>query len=163
MRIVPRLIGLLLMTSLSLPAQEIRFSVRTSSDTLLEGHLLQLTYHIENAEARSFQPPDFHPFEIVSGPQQSTSMQIINGKVSRQASITYLLHARKPGSWLLPPARISAGDQSLECPGPAIVVRPNPAELPDPRFPGWKPKEARPEPGDSIREKLLGNRRSYRL
>jgi hypothetical protein len=144
-------------------AQDIRFFVKLSSDTLLAGHLLQVTYILENAELRGFQPPDFYPFSIVNGPQQSSSMRIVQGRMSQEASVTYLLAAETPGTWTLEPARIERDGKVLECPRRQVVVQPNPGELPDPRFPGWRPRQAPPPPGDTLREILRRNRPAYRM
>ncbi len=129
----------LLVLSNFVDAQDMRFFVETSRDTMLEGHLVQLTYHIENAEMNEFSPPEFIGFELVAGPQQSTSMQIVNGRISRQASITYVLVSIHAGQFILEPAKLVSGDKTLECPRKTLVVLPNPGDLPDPQFPGYRP------------------------
>jgi len=150
--------------SLNAQSQDIRFFVKFSSDTLLAGHLLQVTYVLENAELRGFTAPDFQPFAVISGPQQSSSMRIVQGRKSQEASVTYLLSAETPGTWTLEPARIESNGKILECPRRQIVVLPNPGELPDPRFPGWRPRQATPAPpGDTLRDILRRNRPAYRL
>lgn len=154
---------LIALGSLNARGQDIRFFVKLSSDTLLAGHLLQVTYILENAELRGFQPPDFHPFSIVNGPQQSSSMRIVQGRMSQEASVTYLLAAETPGTWTLEPARIERDGKVLECPRRQVVVQPNPGELPDPRFPGWRPRQAPPPPGDTLRDILRRNRPAFRM
>lgn len=153
----------LLLVATCLKAQEFRFFAKVSSDTLLAGHLLQLTYIIENADLPRFQPPGFEGLTLVSGPQQSSSMQITNGVMRREASITYLLAAEKPGEIVLEPARIVMDGRELESQRLFITVLPNPGELPDPNFPGWRPKEQHRSAPDSIRELLGRDRRSFRL
>lgn len=160
----PNLISLFLFGVVSMACgQEVRFFIKTSSDTLLAGHLLQVTYVLENAELRQFEPPDFQPLRIVSGPQQSSSMRIINGRASSEASVTYLLLAEHSGEYTIPPAQVKLKDKILECQRRHILVQPNPGELPDPRFPGWRPSEIPPPPGDTLRQKLRKDRKVYRL
>lgn len=136
--------------------QEARFFVEASRDTLLEGHLVQLTYHIENAELNEFTPPEFTGFDLVAGPQQSSSTRIMNGRVSRQASITYILASTRTGEFTLEPARLVSGDMTLECQRKSLVVLPNPGERPDPQFPGYRPRTKPSAPSADPRLNLLG-------
>jgi len=154
----------LLLAGQALQAQDARFFLDVSRDTLLAGHLVQLTYHIENADNKGFEPPEFKGFALVSGPRQSSSMQIMNGQVSRQATITYILASKEAGTFALEPARLTDGSRVLECPRKSITVLPNPGEIPDPQFPGYRP---RPEPGkgplDPRRELLRKGRKVYKM
>lgn len=145
-----------------LTAQEMSVDVRLSSDTLLAGHLLQVTFVVENAEVRDFAPPSFSGFALVSGPQRSSSMTMTNGKVRRETSITYLVAAESSGPQILEPARITLADREIRTPKRNVFVKPNPGEIPDPRFPGYRPREREPAPGDTLRQILKG-RKSYRL
>ncbi|MCF8238927.1 MAG: BatD family protein [Saprospiraceae bacterium] len=144
--------------------QEMQFFVQASRDTILEGHLVQLTYHVENAEVENFESPTFEGFSLVAGPQQSSSMHILNGKVSRQASITYILASESTGVFTLEPARITLGDKILECLRKTIVVLPNPGEKPDPQFPGYRPRAKPEKPSGDPRQNLLSQgRRVYKM
>lgn len=58
---------------------------------------------------RNFQTPDLSKFLILSGPNQSTSMQIINGSVSSKQSFSYVLQAREPGKFSIGAATIESG------------------------------------------------------
>lgn len=137
-------------------AQEIRFFVEVSKDTLLAGHLVQLTYRIENAEMNEFTAPEFSGFELVAGPQQSSSTRIMNGRVSREASITYILASTEVGKFSLEPARLISGDKTLECPRKTLFVLPNPRDIPDPQFPGYRPRAKPSTPSADPRLDLLG-------
>lgn len=61
-----------------------------------------------NARPSSFNPPDMKDFNVLSGPNQSssTSIQIINGKSSQSNTITYTyyLQASNPGTFTIQPA-----------------------------------------------------------
>ena len=47
---------------------------------------------------RNFNPPNFANFLVLSGPNQSTSMQIINGAVSGSLTYSYIMHTTS--SWM---------------------------------------------------------------
>ncbi|MGE5314517.1 MAG: BatD family protein [Acidobacteriota bacterium] len=57
--------------------------------------------------------PDLSKFMILSGPNQSTSMQIINGSVSSSVSYGYILQAREPGTFTIGAASVEAGGKTL--------------------------------------------------
>jgi hypothetical protein len=152
-----------MLCTLALAAQEIRLTVNTSSDTLLAGHLVQITYNIENADLSGFVPPDFKGLTLVNGPQQSSSMQSINGVVRREASLSYLFAAEQAGKIVLEPAQLKTKGKVISSPRRTIHVLPNPGEKPDPRFPGWQRRQAPPEPQDSIQHILRRGRKTHRL
>lgn len=68
---------------------------------------LQITYTF-NGAGRSFQGPDLREFNILSGPNQSSNMQYINGQFSQSISFTYYLQARNVGNYKIGPASIEA-------------------------------------------------------
>ncbi|MFN0189602.1 MAG: BatD family protein, partial [Bacteroidia bacterium] len=68
---------------------------------------LQITYTF-NGAGRSFQGPDLREFNILSGPNQSSNMQYINGQFSQSISFTYYLQARNVGNFKIGPASIDA-------------------------------------------------------
>jgi hypothetical protein len=54
----------------------------------------------------NFKAPNFGSLIVMSGPSQSTSMQIMNGSVSGSISYTYVLYAQQTGKFLINPASI---------------------------------------------------------
>ncbi len=152
-----------LFSVLALDGQEIRFFVKTSSDTILAGHLVHITYAIENADLSGFVPPEFKGLTLVNGPQQRSSMQSINGVVRREASLTYLFAAEAPGEVILQPAQLITKGKTVESQRHSIWVLPNPREKPDPNFPGWRPRDDQPAPKDSMQEILRRGRKTHRL
>ncbi len=67
MRIFLQIVILFLFIGTSV-AQEVKFSVGVSADTLLVGNYLELKYTVENAQPNGFEPPSFTGLEIVGGP-----------------------------------------------------------------------------------------------
>src|SRR6478672_2306002 len=61
--------------------------------------------------ASNYSPPNFKDFEVVSGPNQSSSVQYINGAMSQQMIISYGLVARREGKYTIGPAVVNAGNQ----------------------------------------------------
>jgi hypothetical protein len=115
-----------LLSCLAVSAQEASFSVSISPDSLLYGNQLKVVYTIENASGANFQPPEFEGFFIVSGPNHSSSMQIINGQVNQSSSITYYLEPKETGLFFIDPASIEAEGETLNTEPLEIIVHPNP-------------------------------------
>ncbi len=72
--------------------------------------------------ASNYSPPNFKDFEIVSGPNQSSSVQYVNGAMSQQMIISYGLVARKEGKYTIGPAVVNAGNQRYETSAVSIEV-----------------------------------------
>ena len=125
MRIFLSILFLLTAVS-SIVAQEVKFSVAVSSDTLLVGNYLELKYTIENAQPNGFEPPSFANMEIVGGPNTSTSISIVNGEMTQSASYSYYLKPPDIGAYTIPPAFLKNGDSGIETPPIEIYVLPNP-------------------------------------
>ncbi len=121
-------LGVLLLAS-GLTAQEgARFTVEVSTDSVLLGNYFQLSFTLEHAVARDFTGPDLGgQFDLVSGPNQASSMQVFNGQVRRSTRYTYVLQPRDIGSSFIGPASIETAEgQVLETTPLEIFVLPNP-------------------------------------
>jgi len=122
---------LLLICSLACSAvlmaqEEPRFTIELSTDSILMGNYFQVTFTLENAKGDDFAPPTFDGFNIVSGPNTSSSMSIVNGQVSQKVSYTYYLEPRDIGNYFIEPASISTDDSILETQPLEVLVVPNP-------------------------------------
>jgi hypothetical protein len=71
---------------------------------------------------KSFTPPNFKGFMILSGPNQSTSMQIINGAVSGSRSYSYYLQAQNVGKYTIGSAIINYNDKTYSTQPLTITV-----------------------------------------
>lgn len=89
--------------------QSVQFQAK-ADEIVYVGERFNLIYTL-NAEGTNFRGPDFKGLAVLSGPFTSTSssVQVINGKVSRtvEYTFTYLLQAGQEGVYEIPPARIS--------------------------------------------------------
>ena len=121
------LFSISLFIGISLLAQEgATFKVEVSTDSVLLGNYIEVTFTLENANMEDFQAPTFEGFQIISGPNQSSSFSMVNGKVSQQASYSYYLEPKDIGNYYIPPASVSTGEQVLETMPIEIMVVPNP-------------------------------------
>lgn len=78
------------------------FTAYLSSTTTGLNDQFELTFTFEGKEIssiRNFSPPSLSNFYILSGPNQSTSVQIINGVVSGALSFSYFLRPKKTGKF----------------------------------------------------------------
>lgn len=107
-------------------AQEANFSVQISSDSVLMGNRLKVTFSIENAKATDFSAPEFEGFAVLSGPNVSSSFSMINGKVSQSATYTYYLEPIDIGNYYIAPASVQIEDKVLETAPLEVLVLPNP-------------------------------------
>jgi len=102
-------------------AQEASFTASVSKNKVVVGEQFQVSFSI-NTNASNFNAPDFSSFITYSGPNQSSSMQIINGSVSQTISINYVLAAKKEGKYTIGAASIQVGNKLLNTKPFAIEV-----------------------------------------
>ncbi|MCB0665234.1 MAG: BatD family protein [Saprospiraceae bacterium] len=106
------------------PAQS--FEVKVSVDSILLGNYLEIQFTAQNITGE-FEAPQLEDFEIVGGPNQSTSMSMINGETSQSASYSYFIKPKTTGVLHIEPAYFhSSDDQSYETPPIDIYCLPNP-------------------------------------
>lgn len=85
------------------------FTASVDKDQVSFGDYFQLTFTFEGSQGgKNFHPPAFNNFMVLSGPNQSTRMQIINGSVSSSISYSYILQPRDEGKFTIGPASIEA-------------------------------------------------------
>ncbi|MDO3640867.1 BatD family protein [Mucilaginibacter sp. L3T2-6] len=94
---------LLLFWTGALLAQEVKFTAQASKTTVGTGEQFQVDFTV-NGNASDFNPPAFSAFQVLSGPNQSTSMESINGNTTVTASLSYILMAVKEGEFTIGPA-----------------------------------------------------------
>lgn len=105
------------------------FKATVDRDVVEVGDRIVLTYTIDG-DGSNFRAPRFNDFRIVGGPSQSNNIQIINGKMSRQFSVTFVLEATKEGKFTLPAATISSNGKDLTSNTVQVaVLKPSQAKL----------------------------------
>jgi len=89
-------------------SQSFKFEATISKGTVEVGEQFSVTY-AANGSISNFSPPKFSGFQIRSGPNPSTSMNYVNGKVSRKESYGYVLVAKNMGTYTFPAASVKSG------------------------------------------------------
>jgi len=122
-----KLIFLLAFVSVSL-SKDVRFTARVSQNPITEGTQFQLTFEL-NSSGKNFTPPNLSKFNILGGPSQSSSTQIINGNYSQNISFTYVLSPKKKGDVVFAPATIEVDGKVVKSNRLRLkVVEPSAAE-----------------------------------
>jgi hypothetical protein len=108
--------SVLALWSPGLSAQDVEFTAATKNNVQV-GEQFRAVYTV-NQQVDRFEGPDFEGFNVLSGPNQSTSQsyQFINGKVSQsyQLTFTYYLQAAKEGSFNIPAAKVISGGKTYQ-------------------------------------------------
>jgi hypothetical protein len=94
---------------LSGKSQEIKFSANVSKKQLVVGERFQLQYSI-NSSASGFSGPDLSSFDVYSGPNQSSSIQIVNGNYAQALTYSFILAPKKEGKFTIGAASIVVGN-----------------------------------------------------
>lgn len=95
--------------------------------TVVEGEQFRLSY-ILNKEGKDIRLPDIPDFDVLFGPSISTSFsqRTVNGKTTSESSVTYtyILMAKKTGTFTIPPASIRVDGSNYESNSLQIKVLP---------------------------------------
>lgn len=86
------------------------FTATVDKTTLALSETFQVYFNFKGEDANSikdFQPPQFDEFQVLSGPNQSSSMQIINGKVSASITYSYYLKPTTTGTFTIGKAEVT--------------------------------------------------------
>ncbi|RMD50379.1 MAG: protein BatD, partial [Ignavibacteria bacterium] len=87
-----------------------KFTLTADKTTVGEYESFQVYFEFSGGDinkAENFVAPTFENFRVLGGPNQSTSMQIINGKVSGSLSYSYVLRPQKTGTFTIGPGFIN--------------------------------------------------------
>jgi hypothetical protein len=102
-------------------SQNITTSV--SKNTVGVGEKFQIEFDISNAGPEGFKPPvNLKDFDIYSGPNEGSSVQIINGRMSQSSSMSYVIAGRKEGKFTINPASITTSTGKKESNSVVIEV-----------------------------------------
>lgn len=77
-------------------AQKGSLSVKVDKDTMYIDEVVKVEFHLDNITG-NFRAPDFSGFQVVSGPNTSSSFSMINGVVSQKKSYSYILVPQRDG------------------------------------------------------------------
>jgi hypothetical protein len=111
---------LLVVMSLTAAAQNGTFVASVDRSTVGTGDRFEVSFTVSGSDVngvKNFKAPNFSPFVVLSGPNQSTNMQFINGQMSGSVTYTYYLYARQTGKY-------SIGAASVEYKGTTLQTQP---------------------------------------
>lgn len=103
-------------------------SATVSSDSILFGNVFILEVSLEDVN-EDIPSISFTDFDIISGPNMSTSMSIINGQTQSSKSLSYYLKPKDLGSYFIEPIFLEVDGETLETKPIEINVYPNPDGL----------------------------------
>ena len=108
---------LFLMTVFGMNAQDdVSFKIICKKQVVV-GEQFQVSYEL-TGEGTNFEAPNFNNFEIVGGPfsSSSSSVQIINGSVTKSTTHTYSFYLRaiKEGTFTIPAATITIDKKKIK-------------------------------------------------
>ena len=106
-------------------AQNDAFYLELKTDTVLAGNVLEVSF-IANNIAGQFEAPDLTGIDVISGPNTSSSMSMVNGTVTQHASYSYGIYLKEIGEVIIPPAYFVTNDGTFETEPTSIIVLPNP-------------------------------------
>lgn len=130
-KFIPALAVALLIAVVGLQAQSIRFTLQVDKDTARVGDFVTVTYTLKGGQG-DFTTPDFKSLHLVGGPNYSSSMQIINGKIDQENSYSYIFQLVKTGEHLIPSATITLDGEQYESPASSVYAVDNP---------DWEPRQ----------------------
>ncbi len=101
------------MLPLLVGAQDVRFEAISDARQVVLGGTFQVEFTIYNADGSNFNPPPFRDFEVLSGPNESRRVSIVNGKSSQSFGLSYVLQPKKIGKFTIGPSTIQVDGKTL--------------------------------------------------
>ena len=124
------LTAVFLVIPLALQAQSFVASVDRQS--VYQGEQVEYTLELQgSSRAKNPQFPTFEGFRILSGPNESSNFQIINGKMSSSITYTWRLLAQKAGTLTIGQATAKVGRQTISSNKVMVNVLDRGASLPE--------------------------------
>ncbi|MGK0365993.1 MAG: hypothetical protein ACI85O_003063 [Saprospiraceae bacterium] len=105
---------------------EPQFAIEVSNTEVLLGNYIEVKFTLKNAKGQKFEAPNLKSFDIVGGPNQSSSFSMMNGETTQSISYTYYLQPKTTGVFYLEPAFIEANGMTMETQPIEIMVLENP-------------------------------------
>ena len=106
-----RILPILLLLASGLFADNVRFTASVSKSQVATGEEFEVSFSV-NSNADGFNPPSFNGFQVLGGPNVSSSMTSINGSMSASTTYSYYLMGVKEGNYTIGPASIVVNGRS---------------------------------------------------
>ncbi|MCF8248114.1 MAG: BatD family protein [Saprospiraceae bacterium] len=102
-----------MVTLLAFGQNEITFEAETDARQVVVNGYFEVTFKLKNANGTQFAPPSFKDFVVVAGPNTISSMNIVNGNVSREMGFGYTLQPTKVGKFTIGSASVKANSKLI--------------------------------------------------
>lgn len=109
-------------------AQDATIMASVSKNNVGLSERFQYTITLTNASnPKDLRPPSLSDFQVLGGPNQSTSIQSFNGKVTQSISYSYVLQPKRIGKFTLGAAYVKVNNKTLSSQTLTIEVVDKPA------------------------------------
>jgi hypothetical protein len=115
------ILSILLLWAGLLFADDVKFTASVNKTQVATGEVFEVTFSI-NGNAEHFAPPNFSGFQVVAGPNVSTSMTSVNGNMTMSNSYSYDLVPTRVGTFTIGTASIVANGHTLNTNSIRITV-----------------------------------------
>jgi hypothetical protein len=135
-----------------LSAADIAFTATVDENKVGVGERFTLSFKLENAGmggGENLKLPDLGDFYILTGPNQSSSVQFINGRMSSSVSYQYLLQPKRTGSFTIGSASIDVDEKTYSS-------RPIEIEVVAGQQTPQDPKQSESQPS-TVEDEIAGN------
>jgi len=102
-------------------SQDVTFTASLSSNQVAAGQQFYITF-TANSSIDRFAPPELSQFRVLSGPNQSSSVTSINGRMTSSMTLSYDLVAPKEGVYIIGPATIVVKGKQIRSNALRLVV-----------------------------------------
>lgn len=100
------------------------FSINISSDSIGLNELIKVDIKLENSDGQ-IEVPKFDGFRMLSGPNVSTQMSIVNGKKSQKKSYGFMLQPLEVGDVFIEETYLTVGDKVYTLESVPIIINPS--------------------------------------
>jgi uncharacterized membrane protein len=116
------LIFTVLVLSINFVYSETKFYTQLSSNTVLVGDRLEVSFVLENVGGSNFKSPSFKGFSVLSGPNRSQSTQWVNGVTNSSTTFSYILSADVAGKFTINSAYITVDGKRMHTKPVTVTV-----------------------------------------
>jgi len=111
-----------ILLSFSVQAQML-FKAGVNVRDITIGNSVRYTVTLENIDSRTYRPPSFKGFNIVSGPSTSMSSTTINGVTSSEFKYIYILEPKEVGEYVIPSATAMYNNKPVKSNMVKVIVK----------------------------------------
>lgn len=123
------LLGILLVISSYIIGQDLAATVSVNRDSILLGNTLTLSVTVNGQKIQNLDLDLPDNLEVISGPNISTSMTMINGDITQTSIYNYVIKPSEVGTDYIPPLVINTSQGDIETQPITLNTYPNPLNI----------------------------------